>query len=278
MICRHIKLREDIVKDEVDYYMDSFEDICEAIKNRPSNSLGSEFKESLKILSLLTIGSRDKSEVLHILRFAKNIGLMNFQFGSKAGESFTCSIVGRDSFTLVGQETTVYMDTDTWLNALFVSLLLRDMNAVDTLCQVPESIHTKANIKPDPFDLAFVRVMKGLFKPDVNIGKLLLEAMQTSESDLIHADRREYINYILFPQLPLYRCIMSGTPSEFNDQLQEAVLSHKEYWSEGDRKYNSEGWISLPLIAAAVLAFDDKNYELTFETEYIPNWLVREEF
>lgn len=277
MINRHLQLREDIVKDEVDYYLDSFYRTCEAIKKRPLDNLGSEFRKSLKILAFLAIDSRDKKEIFYLLKIAQNIGLMNFKFGTKIGESFNCSLE-EESFTLVGQETSIYMDTDTWLRALYLSLILRDMDAVDFLCQVPESVHIQANIKADAFDIAFVRVMKGLFNPDVNIGKLLVEAMDISKSELIPSARLEYIDYIMVPQLLLYYRFISCTRSEFNEQFRDAVLDHKEYWSEKNREYDPKGWISLPLITIAALAFDDKKYELPFETEYIPNWLVREEF
>ena len=277
MIDRHFTEDEEIISDEIDYYMGRLDKICTAIKKRPASSLGSAFRKSFDILSLLIVGSRERSKILRIFKFAKNLGLINFQFGTKVDENFTC-VLEESVFMLVGQQNTVYMDIDTWLNAWFCSVLLRDMEAIKSLCQVPESIHKKANIKPDPFDLCFVKAIKGLFNPNADIVQLLIEAIEASDSNLIHPDRLGYSNYILLPQLHLYRCILTSNQEEFNDGLREALLSHQVFWQEEDKKYDSKGWISLPLMAAAAIAYDTKDYELAFETDYIPSWLARGDF
>ncbi|MEO1614978.1 MAG: hypothetical protein AAFV88_03960 [Planctomycetota bacterium] len=44
------------------------------------------------------------------------------------------------------------------------------------------------------------------------------------------------------------------------------------------RMHISEGWIFLPLIAAGALAYDNTEFAITVDNEYIPQWLVRREF
>ena len=60
--------------------------------------------------------------------------------------------------------------------------------------------------------------------------------------------------------------------------MHDAVLKHKQRWSSGEREYSYAGWVSLPLIALASIAFDHKGYRLNFETDYISRWLVEREF
>ena len=99
-----------------------------------------------------------------------------------------------------------------------------------------------------------------------------------SDPDGLNSSRFDYATNILLPLLPLYRCILSSDQVEFSEMLEEAVLKHKDFWSKGENKYNSEGWIALPLIAASVIAFDNKGFKITFKTDYIPSWLVKHEF
>jgi hypothetical protein len=186
--------------------------------------------------------------------------------------------LGEMSFDITGQATSAYVDTDTWLNAYFGAVVARDNAGIKTLCAVPESMHVQANLKPDPFDLAFVRALKGLYDPDTNIGQLLVDAMEASDPGKLNRDRRAYATHVLYPQLPVYRCMLSSDQAELNEKLEQAVLEHKEFWSSKDRKYSPEGWISLPLIAASATAFDTKQFGMTFETDYIPDWLAKGEF
>ena len=103
--------------------------------------------------------------------------MANFQFSVSSGNSFSIDLCG-ESFEIVGSPTTAYVDTDTWLNVFFSAVILRDMAAIHFLCQVRESVHQTANLKPDRFDLAFIRGMKGLFDSNATIGRELIDAME----------------------------------------------------------------------------------------------------
>jgi hypothetical protein len=171
------------------------------------------------------------------------------------------------------------MDVDVWLNAFFSAIILRDGPIIRSLCKVPEETHKTANLRPNDFDLAFVQATKGLFNSEVNIGQLLVDAMIAAKAeDKMEPARFEYIDHILVPQIPLYRCILSSDETEFNEKLQEAILEHKEFWGQEDKQYKKRGWISLPLMGIAAIALDNKSFNITFETDYIPNWLVKREF
>jgi hypothetical protein len=277
MITRHHEEPRELIINDVSQYTESCADILKAIKDRPGENLGPEFREALGVFSLSVVGHLEKKQALHILSKLNSIGIANFEFGMKPGEKFTVNLDG-ESFEITGQPVTAYMDTDTWLNAFFSAVVSRNGSGIRTLCQVPEPIHKNANLKPDHFDLAFVRAMKGLYNPDENIGQLLVDAMEASDPEAIDKDRIDYASSILLPQLPLYRCILSSDQEEFNEKLGQAVLRHKDYWGSKERKRSKEGWIALPLVAAGSMAFDNKRFEMTFETDYLPSWLVRGEF
>jgi Immunity protein 49 len=277
MIDRHIKLPQDfIAKNEVQYE-NSWGDLLEALQNRPAENLGSEFYEALGYFVLTVVGNLEKKRVLRALRIMKGIGVAIFAFAMNPGKTITVDL-GDETFEITGEPTTAYVDVDTWLYAYSGAVIARDNAGIKTLCAVPESLHKQANLKPGPFDLAFVRAIKGLYDPDANIGQLLVDAMEASDPDKLDKDRREYATHILYPQLPVYRCILSSDQAEFNEKLEQAVLEHKKFWGHKDRQHNKRGWISLPLTAASATAFDNKGFVMTFETDYITAWLAKGEF
>src|SRR5215813_4966516 len=268
MIDRHIKLPQDFIAKKVAKYEHSWGNLLEALQNRPAENLGSQFYEALGYFALTVVGNLGRERTLRALRIMKGIGIANFAFAMNPGKTITVDL-GDESFEITGEPTTAYVDVDTWLYAYSGAVIAGDNAGIKTLCAVPESLHMEANLKPGPFDLAFVRAIKGLYDPDANIGQLLVDAMETSDPDKLDKDRREYATHILYPQVPVYRCILSSDKAEFNEKLEQAVLEHKKFWGKKDRQHNKRGWISLPLTAAFATAFDNKGFVMTFETDYI---------
>ncbi len=164
--------------------------------------------------------------------------------------------------------------------AFYSAVILRDSNAINALKNVDETIFANSNLKCDVFDLTLVTLMQGLFKkdgPDTDVGTLLENALIASNPHNIDHGRRPYANQILYPLLPLYRCIFTkDSEAEYRQVMREALESHKAYWKEDS--YEQQGWISLPLMAAASIAYDYAGYQLDFETDYLPGWLVKKRF
>lgn len=276
MIKRHYQDPPDMIAGDIDTYERRFGDRLKALQTRPADTLGYAFGDAIRYFAMTVTDGLKKDRVLRALRAMKGIGSAIFAFASRPGKPVAVDL-GDHRFEVIGQTSNAYVDTDTWLNAYFGAVIARDNAGIRTLCAVPESIHAQANLRPDTFDMAFVRALKGLYNPEVNIGQLLVDAMEASDPDKLHRDRRDYATHVLYPQLPLYRCILSSDQAEFNEKLEQAVLEHKEFWGSKDRQYSPEGWISLPLIAACATAFDTKQFAMTFETDYIPDWLAKGE-
>ncbi|MCP4984936.1 MAG: immunity 49 family protein, partial [Colwellia sp.] len=210
------------------------------------------------------------------LQHIKEFGCANFAFVCRQGETFEVTI-NNDTFELTGGPAGAYLDTDVWQDVLFSSIILRDKKTIDQLVQVPKSVFDKANLKADSFDTALINLMKGLFKPEANMGDLLEATLIAADPNGIASGRRSYVQNILLPLLPVYRCIYTANAqNEFNDAMVEALKAHKKYWNRDKRE--QQGWVSLPLIAAASHAYDIKGYQLSVETDYIPEFLVKNDF
>lgn len=272
MIERHIQLPDYFTNESVAEYEEMWSKRLEAFQQRPANSLGFGFRAAHNFFALTVTGGLPRERILWALHAMNGIGVANFAFATHPGEAITVQLPDV-SFVVTGQAITAYTDIETWLDAYCATVIARDRAGLLTLCAVPEEVHTQADVKPDTFGLAFVRAIKGLYDPNVPIGTLLIRAMEASHPDFFSGKRLAYVNHILYPQLPLYRCILSDEQAEFNEKVAQAVQEHKTFW--GNDPYDPKGWVALPLLAACATALDHKGWEVPIETEYLPAWLTR---
>ncbi|MBH0059417.1 immunity 49 family protein [Pseudoalteromonas sp. SWXJZ94C] len=275
MIERHYKeTHMELVIKDINKFEKRIPRKINTIKNKNSGEvLGSSIQDALAGFADSVVAEFDHSEQLRYLMLLKEFGTANFEFVMRVGETFPVTIDG-ETFELTGARKTDYVDNDEWLNAYYSAVILRDRPAIHSLREVDEIVFLNANLKCNTFDLAVVNVMQNLFTGGVDMGDLLEKALLADDPD---DDRLPYSYHTLLPLIAVYRCIFTpDAEAEFNSEMRDAVEKHKAFWKKDS--YEKQGWISLPLIAAAAFAYDRKGYKLDFETDYIPNWLVTGEF
>lgn len=91
--------------------------------------------------------------------------------------------------------------------------------------------------------------------------------------------RIEYTLFIWEPLIRVYIALLAGDAENFNEVLYDAIKLHKEYYDTDKdlRKNDWKGWVSWLLMAPVALAHD-RGMEMTFKTDYLPEWMVRDEF
>lgn len=274
MIERHYKAnRIEVIIDDIEEFEELLVIKKASVRKNSSAIYGTAIYETLHAFAGSVLADLEHSQQLRYLRLLKEFGTANFTFVMRVGETFSIPVDG-DTFELTGASKTDYIDTDTWQTAFYSAIILRDREAISSLNEVDETLFFKANLKCDEFDIALVRLLQNLFVPNVDIAMLLETALKADDID---RGRLPYANKILLPLLPIYRCIFTAeAEGDYNDAMRDAVKKHKAFWKKDN--YETEGWIALPLIAAAAFAYDYKGYQLDFETDYIPNWLVKGEF
>ncbi|MCH1925091.1 immunity 49 family protein [Shewanella sp. C32] len=275
---RHIELPQGsrAVTDKIDSYNDLFVRTINPSFKDGNPALGSHFKSTFDTFCVAAAaGWYPKQKVQHYLCLAKDIGIARFKQRLVEPDRPFLTPLDGDLVELCGSETCDYTDSNTWLNTYYCALLMRDIEAINSLAQVTPEIFAQATIPSDGFDLAFVALLKGIFQQDSDIVYLLRTAL-ISEVDGT-PEREKLANHLLEPLLPVIRCIFTpDADAEFNEKMQEAVQMHKQYWK--DDKSAPEGWIALPLTALAALAKARNGWQLDFETDYIPQWLVDGDF
>jgi len=267
----------------IDFVLRSLERIKERllkdfdnIQKRPQ-ILGTYSRKILKTVSESVLVEYKKDEIINYMQIALLTGLGNFQSALNPGSSFNIYI-GEKKLSFKGVETTAYIDTYQWELLYYLAIITRDKNSLDFLNSIPESLMKTANIEGDDADYKINRFYKGLFDSSVDIEDLLIEAMEAIDPDLHDNERLDYLLYIKGPELDLYGCFLFEELQRYNSKLEEAILDHKKYWGNEERDYDTEGWISYPLTAACVIAYDNKEYQGEIKSPYVPIWLVKHEF
>ena len=233
----------------------------------------SRFFDAFIACEFLRLSNKKKINYLFLM---SESGAGNFNCILNDGKPFSFTIDG-ENYEMMGSHHSSYTDAHKWLDCIYAAIAVRNEEAINILMQVPNTVFDNAAVKDDPITYALADVYKGLFGgiKDRSMLELISTAYSVADSD--RADRLEYIMSNMIPQLGIIRTILSSnSEDEYNKLMKEAVLTHKDYWSQDEYEY--EGWVSLPLIALASIAFDHKGYSLNFETDYIPRWLVEREF
>ncbi|WP_417763305.1 immunity 49 family protein [Shewanella sp.] len=243
-------------------------------RNNGGSVMGLYITESLNAVSNSIIADCPKATTLRYLKLAREFGVAHFAQHVRHGETFEVSINGQQ-ITLTGRYKGDYTDSNAWWKTYYTAIVLRDIDAINSLQKVQPKHFAMANVPSSPFDLALVAVLQGLFQQDANMAERLKVAL-TAEIKGGKA-REKRTNHLFIPLLPVIRCIFTpDAEAEFNQVVKEAVKLHKKFWN-GD-KYDCAGWISLALTALAAIAKARNGWQLDFETDYIPQWLVDGDF
>ncbi|WP_166109230.1 immunity 49 family protein [Pseudoalteromonas sp. Z9A5] len=275
MIERHYKeTHMELVIKDINRFEKRIPRKINTIKNKNSGEvLGSSIQDTLAAFADSVLAQLDHSRQLRYLTLLKEFGTANFEFVMRVDEKFPVTI-DSETFELTGARKTDFIDTGHWEKAFYSAVILRDRSAIHSLREVDEIVFLNANLKCNTFDLALVNVMQNLFTGGVDMGDLLEKALLADDPD---NDRLPYSYHILLPLIAVYRCIFTpDAEEEFNSEMRDALEKHKAFWKKDSNE--KQGWISLPLIAAAAFAYDRNGYKLDFETDYIPHWLVTGEF
>jgi hypothetical protein len=176
-------------------------------------------------------------------------------------------------YKLLGKEASS-ISIDDWFCSLFTAVITRDNEGIKALCTVSEATFLKATVPPTKFDLALIEMYKGLFDSKANVGQLIINTMEAFSDGNFEEDRKDYISNIIIPAIRLHYYILTNDLTDFNGELEEALVLHQNYWNTEERKGHYEGWVSLSLLAVSVVAMDSQIVKIEVESDYIPEWLL----
>lgn len=277
MIKRHYSDIADSLEFTKMLYEIGFESGIEHMSIETAENLGSHVNEALQIFVYSVVNNSKKEDSLNYLRHAVEFGSANFMYANNIGTEISFTLENR-LVQLIPEENPAYKDVDIWIKTLYASIILRNQNGLKELLKIDQSVFEKANIKPIAFDLAFFKLHKALFDSSANLQDCFQNIADTSSPDVIEIERQDYIYDLSTPVTILIHEILTNNESGFNEHLEKALNSHAQFWAKKENIDDYYGWVSIPLLAICALAKDNKGFNITVESEYIPKWLYEKDF
>lgn len=169
---------------------------------------------------------------------------------------------GPNSFTHCGN----------WRDGLIAGAICRDQAALEILLHVPIEILRASSSKSDEAYYLYVEAIQALWLRSQDTGSKLVKALRATDPGGLRLTPEDWVLNVLVPELDMASHLADGNADRFNQSLRFALERHKTYWSKGDRKRQSVGFLAFGALAFASLAHDS-NIEITVESDYLPQAL-----
>jgi len=247
---------------KISCFENDLDDMLQSLVERPQNL--SEFVGTLSVAVVADALGENDELTIQYLQLALQLGVANFISSLELESDFGVDYLGT-KYPYALKSSKSYIDADSWLTVVYLAIILRNQNALNIMCNIPTDALREADSMPTESSYHLVDFMKGLFDSRVDIGGLLIDAMESMKDT-------SYMLNIRSPLLSLYRCFLSNDSEEFDEKLDEALASHKEFWA--DDLFDVDGWVSMELLAVLSVAKDNKKWSLSTQSDYIPSWLV----
>ncbi len=177
--------------------------------------------------------------------------------------------VGHRHFSEVGNRSVAGGTMDAWLDEICLTMAARDWRCVELMTIMDESL---VRLK-DPFDVALVEFVNGVFSNSSALPELLQTVMEKSSPQYLESTRVPYVHSLFIPFVNVFVAIIDGDEAHYQQALRDALEAHYQFYMNEDVRYSPKGNVSLKLIGLAALAYDKYGWTIP-ETAYLPKWLV----
>lgn len=177
--------------------------------------------------------------------------------------------VGHRHFSEVGNRSVAGGTMDAWLDEICLAMAARDWRCVELMTIMDESL---VRLK-DPFDVALVEFVNGVFSNSSALPELLQTVMEKSSPQYLESTRVPYVHSLFIPFVNVFVAIIDGDEAHYQEALRDALEAHYQFYMNEDVRYSPKGNVSLKLIGLAALAYDKYGWTIP-ETAYLPKWLV----
>jgi len=187
-----------------------------------------------------------------------------------------------------GIKTTSYMDYDSWLRFFYLFLITRCKTGINLFKHTSRERLIDSDILfTDEPDFCMVEFYQSLVLAEKDSSKAWQKAWDAIEDftdnnqDPDKVLIKERMLMLEAPTLLLYQALSSGSSDAFNEQLEETLTYHQEYFDRvdctGRNKFNShKGFISWRILACCSIAHDS-GLEIRIKSDYLPQWLYKGE-
>jgi hypothetical protein len=161
-----------------------------------------------------------------------------------------------------------------WRFGFYLSVISKDNASADALCKLPVEIIRQSRTKSDECIYRYVDVLQRFWRHDPEISPRLVAAVEATAPEAVRIASPDYILNIVVPEMELFYRFLLSEVARFNDALLFALERHKKFWSKGDRKKDSEGYLALGMLAICALA-GRSGMPFEVQSDYIPSFLMQ---
>ncbi|WP_111979688.1 Imm49 family immunity protein [Algibacillus agarilyticus] len=232
---------------------------------------GSDFFE---VAAAAWVAEKPKDVILDWLTQAHTAKQAHFYLVLNPGEEF--NFVIRDiPVKAVGQKRLSYSGVHCWEEAFYLALILDDEAAFNNLRQYQSQDFLDPRAEDLAIGHAFSEFAKGLFNPDANINALVQEIATLSDPKYIPPRRQGFIYSVWLPFVDVMLAVLAKNEAKFQTRMDKALNAHHQFFSDKTKCDGALGWLSMPMTAAACLAYSQHGFIQNQTNPYVPSWLVK---
>jgi hypothetical protein len=171
-------------------------------------------------------------------------------------------------------------DLFTWRKVFNLCVITRQVELSNELCRVSNEVFKHSDIVgAAEADYRFADLLRAVWTQDCFTSH---PAFADEEAEYSNASGTtawaRYARYLALPYLQVLRRLEERDELGFTAALAQALKGHKEFWSSGKYRAEFDGFVSLPLTAAAALAWD-RGMRFDLESDYMPgSWFRGDQF
>lgn len=161
-----------------------------------------------------------------------------------------------------------------WLTAAWLAIITGSEERIGELCDVGKYTLRGCGVKVEDYVHPWIETLQRFLSGQPVSPALLTSVIDLSDPANAKYATSEFMLLIAYPPVNILYRVMRGTATTFNESLAQALTAHRDYWSQPDLAGDPGGFVSLPVLAMAILGRAN-GFPIEVESGYLPKSLLR---
>ena len=167
-----------IIGRRISSFESDLDGVLQSLVERPQNL--SEFIDTLSVSVVADALGENDELTIQYMQLSLQLGVAHFISALELPVEFGVDYLGK-KYPYAIKRSTSHVGANAWLKVVYMAIILRNANALQIMCSIPTEILREADTKSLESTYRLVDFMTGLFNSDVEIGELLISAMESLE-------------------------------------------------------------------------------------------------
>lgn len=213
--------------------------------------------------------NKSKEEILENFQRLAEMGVFTFKMNQSGTGTFKSTVCGKE-YEFQGEQEGSYITATDWLLYLQCATIANDKQSMDYLLSLTYEVFALSSVSHDALDQLIVLCFKAIYQDFENENEVLELIRLTEEKGKVYGSSFTFFNDYVIPVLSVYRAFYSKQDALIDEVLENTISKHIKYWSTEEQKYDTRGWISIPLISALI----HKKFKTSVKSEYLPDNII----